>query len=134
MMVQRCRSYEESPFLLTTSFVPEALARPLTRRLLATKTVLVALDELGVRPVTAEQTVTAVIADPVAARHLGVEPASALMCIQRLIRDGGGRSIEHQNHVYRPDRCHLQSRVSIERSAGGLRWVDAQPLPIPAWL
>jgi GntR family transcriptional regulator len=134
MMVQRTRSYKEEPFLLTTSFVPEVLARRLTRRLLAQNTVLVALDGLGVRPVSAEQTVTAVIADSVAVRHLGVEPASALLCIHRLIRDGEGRSIEHQSHLYRPDRYHMQSRAAIERAAEGLQWMGFQAPPVPAWL
>jgi GntR family transcriptional regulator len=134
LMVQRCRSYKDAPFLLTTSFVPETLARRLTRRHLAQHTVLAALDGIGVAPASAEQTITAVTADPTAARQLGVEPASALLCIQRLIRDGDGRSIEHQVHVYRPDRFHLQARVTLDRSAGGLHWKDAKTTAIPAWL
>jgi hypothetical protein len=97
-------------------------------------TVLAALDAIGIAPKSAEQTTTALIADSAATRHLGVDPASALLCIHRLIRDGEGRSIEHQSHIYRPDRCHLQARVAIERSSAGLRWSDAESPALPAWL
>ena len=134
MMVQRCRSYKDTPFLLTTSFIPDALARRLTRRHLSQLTVTAALDGIGVPAVSAEQTITAVAADSVTSRHLGVDTASALLCIHRLIRDGEGRSIEHQSHFYRPDRCHLQSRLAMDRSGGDLRWRDEKPVPIPAWL
>jgi len=134
MMVQRCRSYKDVPFLVTTSFVPDALARRLTRRHLSQQTVLVALNALGVVPSSAEQTMTAVAADSFTARHLGVDTASALLCVHRLIRDSSGRSMEHQSHYYRPDRCHFQARLSIERSGNDLRWQNAKAPPIPAWL
>ena len=134
VMVQRCRSYKATPFLLTTSVVPDALARRLTRRHLSQHTVLVALDSIGIAPVSAEQVTTAVTADAVTARHLGVDTASALLCVHRLIRDGSGRSIEHQSHYYRPDRWLPQARLSIDRSAGDLRWQNAKTPPIPAWL
>lgn len=134
LMVQRCRSYQDAPFLLTTSFVPELFAKRLTRRLLAAQTVSVALDGVGVAPATAEQTITAVNADSISARHLAVEPAVALLCVHRLIRDGAGRSIEHQSHLYRPDRFQFLSRVELDRSAGRLGWQDNKSAASPAWL
>lgn len=134
MLVLRCRNYKDTPFMLTTSFVPETLARRLTRRLLSQQTVLAALDAIGVAPATAEQTMTAVTADTAAARYLGVEPDAALLCVHRLVKDGAGRSIEHQSHVYRPDRCQMHTRMSVKRAAEGLTWVDSRSPPIPAWL
>ena len=133
-MVQRCRTYKNAPFLLTTSFVPDALARRLTRRHLSQHTVIVALDSVGIVPSTAEQTTTAVTADSVAARHLGVDTATALVCVHRLIRDSGGRSIEHQSHFYRPDRWLVQTHLSLDRSGKDLRWQNAKSAPVPAWL
>jgi GntR family transcriptional regulator len=134
LMVLRCRSFKSVPFMLSTSYVPEQLATQLTRRQLAQKTVLSALDEIGVEPAGAEQTTTAVVADSVATRHLGVEPSSALLCLHRLVKDRKGRSIAHQSEVYRPDRCHLQSRLSVERSATGLQWSAAKSPLALAWL
>jgi GntR family transcriptional regulator len=134
MMIQRCRSYKEMPFMLTTSFVPDTLGRRLTRRHLSQQTVLVALNALGIVPATADQITTAVTADSFTARHLGVDPASALLCVHRLIRDAKGQAIEHESHFYRPDRCHVPASLLIDRSGGDLRWQHPKTEPIPAWL
>jgi len=135
LLVQRCRSYKKEPFLFSTSHVPQHLAERLTRQKLGRKAVLTALDELGIVPVSADQITTAVVADALASRYLRVEPASALLCVQRLVRDGEGRSIEHQTYLYRPDRCHLRASVGIERSKVGLSWSQPQaPIQAPAWL
>jgi DNA-binding GntR family transcriptional regulator len=89
---------------------------------------------MGLAPSTAEQTTTAVLADAFTARHLGVEPASALLCVHRLIKDKAGRSIEHQSHLFRPDLGALRARLAIERSPPGLRWSQTQPAGLPAAL
>jgi GntR family transcriptional regulator len=134
LLVQRCRTFKSEPILFTTSYVPESLGARLTRRLLARQVVLRALDGIGVKPSSAEQITTAVLADAFTARHLGVETDSPLLCIHRLIRDDGGRAIEHQTHVYRPDRSPLRARVAIDRTSAGLRWSDAETPRIPAEL
>jgi GntR family transcriptional regulator len=134
LLIQRCRSLKSEPFMFSTSYVPQRLSTRLTRQLLGRQVVLGALETLGVKPTSAEQTTTATLADSFTARHLQVEPATALLCIHRLVRDGEGRSIEHQTHLYRPDRWQLQSAVSIERSAAGLRWIDASSPRLPAAL
>jgi GntR family transcriptional regulator len=126
LLVQRCRSYKNEPFMFSTSYVPEIIGARLTRRLLTKQVVLSALDGIGVTPSTAEQTTTAALADAITARHLDVEPASALLCVIRLIKDESGRSIEYQSHSFRPDRWHLHERVVIERSPSGLRWSDSK--------
>jgi GntR family transcriptional regulator len=134
LLVQRCRSFKDEPFMFSTSYVPEPIAARLTRRQLSRQVVLSALDALGVRPASAEQITTAVNADALAARHLGVELASALLCIHRLVRDEANRPIEHQSHLFRADRSPLRARIAIERSAAGLRWNEAQTPLIPAAL
>jgi len=134
LLIQRCRSFRNQPFMFSTSYVPEYLAARLTRRQLGRQVVLSVLDGVGIKPSVAEQVTTAVLADAYTASHLGVEPASALLCIQRLIRDSAGRSIEHQSHVYRPDRNYLRTKVTIERTSAGLQWSTAQIPRIPAEL
>lgn len=134
LLVQRCRSFRNGPFMFSTSYIPEHLGARLTRRQLARHVVLSALEALGSAAKTAEQVVTAMLADAFAARHLGVEPASALLCVHRLIRDDADRAIEHQTHLFRPDRMQLPARVTLERSSSGLRWSEAEPLRLPATL
>ena len=134
LLVQRCRSFKDEPFMFSTSYVPDTVAARLTRRNLTRHVVLTALDAAGVRPSSAEETTTAVSADAFTARHLGVELASALVCIHRLVRDEAQRSIEHQSHLFRPDRSPLRARISIERSGGSLRWSRAKGPALPAAL
>jgi GntR family transcriptional regulator len=134
LLVQRCRSYKSEPIMFSTSYVPEHLGSRLTRRQLAREVVLSALESMGAAPSTAEQTTTAILADAFTARHLAVEPTSALLCIHRLVRDAKGHSIEHQSHMFRPDLGALRAQVSIERGAAGLRWSAPQSLGLPAAL
>jgi GntR family transcriptional regulator len=134
LLVQRCRSVKDQLVMMSTSYVPQELGKKLTRRDLGRQVVLSALDALGISPSTAEQVVTAVAADAFTARHLGIEPFSALVCIHRLIRDQKGRSIEHQSHMYRPDVTYFRSKITIERSPGGLSWSDAPFARLPAAL
>lgn len=134
LLVQRCRSFKDEPFMFSTSYVPEPIASRLTRRLLSRHVVLSALESLGIRPGSAEQTTTAVAADTVTAKYLGIELASAVLCINRLVRDDANRPIEHQSHLFRADRSPLRARITVERSPAGLRWSEA-PMPgIPAAL
>ena len=135
LMVQRCRSFKNEPFMLSTSHVPERLAGRLTRRRLGRQAVLAALDEIGIVPDRAEQITTAVAANTVSAKYLRVDPASPLLCVHRLVRDREGRSIEHHSYLYRPDRCYMRVSVAFERSAAGLQWSNTQlSSDIPAWL
>ena len=134
LLVQRCRTFKDEPFMFSTSYVPGHIGARLTRGQLARQVVLSALEALGSAPGSAEQTTTAVSADALTARHLEVEPAAALLCIHRLIRDGADRPIEHQSHFFRPDRIQLRAHVTIDRTPAGLRWADSQSLPMPAAL
>jgi GntR family transcriptional regulator len=133
--VHRCRSFNKQPFMLSISHVPERVATHLKRRQLGRKVVLTALEELGIRAVFVEQTTTAVAADAVAAKHLDIEPTSALLCIHRLTRDRERRSIEHHTYLYRPDRFHLRARIDIERTPPSASWVKTGTSAlVPSWL
>ena len=134
LLIQRCHTLKAAPFMFSTSYVPGHLAPKLKRSALSRLAPLAALEAAGVSPASAEQSTTAVAADSLAARHLRVDLASALLCILRLIRDEDGEAIEHQSHLFRPDRFQLRSRWTFERSAPGLRWTHAQAADMPAWL
>jgi GntR family transcriptional regulator len=135
VLVQRCRSYRNEPFMLSTSYVPEQYAKRMTRKELLHQPVLLVLDKHGIQPASADQTTTAVAADAAAVKYLAVELSAPLLSVQRLIRDSTGRSIEYQSEVYRPDRYDLRANVAIERSAHGLRWTETtESRHVPAWL
>jgi GntR family transcriptional regulator len=133
LLIQRSHHFRDMPFQLITSHVPHPMAERLTRGQLAETSVLLALDTLGIKAFSAEQTTTAVAADTITARHLAVKPEAPLLCIYRMIRDGDGRAIEHQTIVYRPDRYQLRETLLLERGGDLLTWSRTSAHRIPAW-
>jgi len=116
LLIRRLRSVGDDPVVLATIYVPEALAPLLTPRRLGSDTVLVALDKLGHRAVTADQQATAVAADPFAAEHLHCPVGAALLNVRQLARDTKGRILDFTNFVYRPDCYELH--MQIDRGNG----------------
>jgi GntR family transcriptional regulator len=116
LLIRRLRSVEREPVVLATIYVPEALAPLLTPRRLGRDTVLLALDKLGHRAMTADQQTNAVAADPFSAEHLQCPVGAALLNVQQLARDAKGRILDFTNFVYRPD-CY-EMHVQIDRGNG----------------
>jgi GntR family transcriptional regulator len=133
LLIQRSNHFRDVPFQLITSHVPHPMAERLTRGQLAETPVLLALDALGIKAFSAEQTTTAVAADTITARHLAVQPEAPLLCIHRMIRDGDGRGIEHQTIVYRSDRYQPRENLLLERDGDFLTWSRTPAHRIPAW-
>ena len=114
LLIRRLRAVGDEPVVLATIYVPEAIAPLLTPRRLGLDTVLVALDKLGHRAVTADQQTTAVAADPYSAEHLRCPVGAALLNVRQLARDAKGRILDFTNFVYRPD-CY-EPRIQIDRA------------------
>jgi GntR family transcriptional regulator len=115
LLIRRIRYLKDDPVVLSMTYVPEPVARRLTRRRLGRDTVLAALDKLGVRGVTGEQEASAIAADPLTARYLKLDVGAVLLNVNRLVRDSKDRIIEWTNFVYRPDRYELHT--VIERTS-----------------
>jgi GntR family transcriptional regulator len=111
VLIRRIRYLEDDPVVLSTTYVPEPVARHLTRRRVGRDTVLVALDKLGFRAVTGEQEANAIAADPLTARYLKLDVGAVLLNVKRLMRDSKDQIIEWTNFVYRPDRCELHTVI-----------------------
>ena len=116
LLIRRLRSIGDDPVVLATIYVPEDLAPLLSPRRLGVDTVLVALDKLGHRAVTADQQTNAVAADPFSAQHLQCPVGAALLNVRQLARDAKGHILDFTNFVYRPDCYELH--VQIERGNG----------------
>ncbi len=114
LRIRRTCSLGDKPFMLSTAYVPGDVGQRITRHHLGHRPLLVVLDDLGYHAARAEQTTTAVAADPFAARHLDAVVGAPLLNVRHVLRDAGGRIIKYQDHTYRPDRCEL--RVVIEHA------------------
>lgn len=112
----RLCSYKGTPFSYAINYVPEDLGRTYTRRELSTKPFLSLLERAGLKVASADQTVTARLADANIASCLGVPVGSALISALRTVRDQKGRPVELLHTLYRPDRYEFY--ISISRGAG----------------
>lgn len=109
----RSRSIEGKPFSYLTTYVPETIGRTYSRRDLANRPLLTLLERSGVRISSAEQVISATLADPQMATALQVEVASPLLRITRVVLDQNSRPVEYIVGLYRPDR--YQYRMKLDR-------------------
>jgi GntR family transcriptional regulator len=100
----RVRALKGHPLIHLTTYVPEDVGRTYTAAELRKKTLRSLLERAGRGYRTGEQTISATLADPLVASWLDIQVGSALLLIQRLLRDANGRPVEY-----------LEIRASSER-------------------
>jgi len=123
----RVRSYEDAVFSYLHTYVPDAIGKRISRKALGSKPLLQIFGDLGIRVMGAEQTVTAVMADPDSAQALQVPVASALLNIRRLVRDTSGQPVEYLDARYRPDRFEYRLDMQAHETSGTPVWLPAAP-------
>ncbi|MDD9878248.1 MAG: GntR family transcriptional regulator [Magnetovibrio sp.] len=121
----RARRLDGTPFSYLTTFVPADLGRAYERDHLSNQAVLTLLEKTGVEVADAEQTITATLAEAVAAEALGVKPGSPLLRISRTVYDRAGRVVEFIVGLYRPDQYQYRSLLSRDRSSDTPAWTAA---------
>ncbi len=109
----RTRAVKGQPFSYLTTWVPEDIGNTYSKRDLAAQPLLALLERSGVRIGSADQTISATLADPEVAPALEVEIGSPLLRIRRIVFDQNGRAVEYIVGLYRPDR--YQHRLKLDR-------------------
>ncbi|MEO7786443.1 MAG: GntR family transcriptional regulator [Sphingomicrobium sp.] len=110
----RVRYYNDAPFCLMTSYVPPDLGATLGVDELLLQPLLCVLQDKGVVLGAAEQTITAKLADPAVASHLGVEIGAALLSVHRTVRDDRGRPIEYLHALYCPENYEYHMALPFD--------------------
>lgn len=109
----RVRFMNGQPFSYLITHVPEDVALSYSEADLATRPLYALLELGGVQIGSANQSVSATLATPDVAKSLNVPAGSALLTLDRVVRDERGRGVEHLAALYRPDRFQLS--MSLER-------------------
>ena len=112
----RVRSLEGVPFSHLTTYVPEAIGSRFDEDDLARTPLLVLMEREGIAVESANQTISATLADAPEANRLAVDVGSALLRISRVVRQANGRPVEYITGLYRPDR--YQYRMVLGRVHG----------------
>ncbi len=121
----RVRRYRGVPLSYSTSWVPDDLGRAYTARDLARKPLLALLEKAGCLIGSADQTVSAVLAEPGVARALDVPVGSPLLSVLRTVFDQRGRAVEHIAILYRPDRYQYRTKLARVRGPATRMWSHA---------
>ena len=115
----RLRHLDNKAFSYLTTFVPAEIGRTYQSSELVESPLLELIERSGIRVSSAEQTITATLADGEIAQVLNVEFGSALLKIDRIIFDQTQRPVEYISALYRPDlyQYHMTlSRTGTEPS------------------
>ena len=123
LKVIRVRKISGRPFAYMVSYLPERLGRTIRKRKLGNQPLLLILEKAGVRPMTADETLTATSASDAIARALDVALGAPLIHMTRVSRDEAGRLIEYFESYYRPDKYEYRLSLSRGRSQQAPRWV-----------
>ncbi|WP_313067898.1 GntR family transcriptional regulator, partial [Achromobacter animicus] len=121
----RVRSHEGQPFSYLTTFVPDDIGQRIRRQDLDAKPLLAIFRDLGVRVARAEQSISAVLAEPGIAELLEVPVGSALLSLHRVVRDESGRPVEWLHARYRPDRYEYRMNMQAHDMPGQPTWLPA---------
>lgn len=118
----RLRLIEGQPFSHLTTYVPEDIAQNYSESELATTPLFRLLERSGVKVETANQSVSATLASPDVAGHLGLSVGAPLLMLNRVVRDARGRGVEYLAALYRPDMFKLEMTLSRVGAGEARHW------------
>ncbi|MFK8033189.1 MAG: GntR family transcriptional regulator [Hyphomicrobiales bacterium] len=113
---ERRRSRDGKPFSHILSYLPEDIGRSFERDDLTDKPILSLIERAGHPIQEANQSVTAVLADPIFSSVLKVQQGSPLIKVTRVVLDQTSRPVQYIEVVYRPDVYQLN--MSLRRVKG----------------
>lgn len=118
----RVRSIKGAPMSYLTTWVPEDIGRRYGKDDLAARPLLSLLEEAGVKVTSAEQTVSARLADARVADLLEVQVGAPLLSISRIVADQDDRPVEFIRALYRPDLYEYRMSMSRKSDRGASVW------------
>ncbi len=121
----RVRRHEGVPLSYSTSWVPAEIGRAYTARDLARKPLLALLEKAGCLVGSADQTISAMLAEPTVAKALDVRVGAPLISVVRTVYDQRGRPVEHIALLYRPDRYQYRTKLTRVRGPVTRVWSHA---------
>lgn len=117
-IIRRTRERDGVAFAYTINFLPPETGKMITRRDLRQGSLMRHLEANGITFATAQQTIRAQLADVTVSESLGVQLSSAVLFVERLLRDEQGAPVEFVQSFYRGDLYEYM--VKFDRSEGDL--------------
>lgn len=122
LMTERLRWHGGEPFSHTLLWLPERVAAVLPLNAIGDHPVVTLLERAGVRPTSADQTLSAKLADDRTAAMLQTEIGAPIISLRRTVRDGEGTPILHQQSAYHPDRYEYHMLLTRDNTTARPQW------------
>jgi GntR family transcriptional regulator len=123
----RVRSLDGEPLSQSTTYVPERIGRAYGAKDLASTPIIDLIERAGVVVGTAEQSISATLADSLIASRLKVGVGAPLLLMKRCVKDTSGKPAQYIEILYRPDRFEYRMSLTREQAAGHGRFPTARP-------
>lgn len=120
--IQRLRLFQGQPLSLTSVYLPERIAHLLSPDGIGAQPVMQLLEQAGLKPMRAEQSLSAVTADDQCAASLGVPIGAPLIRLRRCVLDAESVPFEFQQGFYNPDRYEYHMELTRDSSGPGPQW------------
>lgn len=117
--VRQVRLSKGEPIALITAYVPEAVAGRIADIHTSQTPMLAQIQKAGIAVARADQSITATLADPATASHLGIDVGAPLIRLTRLVFDDAEKPVEWLIALYRADR--YEYRTSLTHNTAGSR-------------
>jgi len=126
LQIEYTRSSNSQPFSHIRAYVPQREAQTLNVAELGNKTVTTALEEAGTMVIDIDQKLTAIAADEIEAKRLGLTLGSPLIRVRRVMFDANRRPVQFIEALYNPKFYEYHVSLSREKLSGEApRWVNA---------
>ncbi len=126
LRIEKVRQIEGSPFSHVYNYLPRDIGEKLPTdmtEMVASKPMLTILeDELGIRPVEADQSVKATIADSEVASLLEIRVGDPLLKTERTIYDNRSKPVEFVSALYRADQYAYTMKLKRNRTQEAVVW------------
>lgn len=108
LRVVRVRWLDGQPLGHFVSYIPAEVGAHMTRAKLKSTPMLTLIEEAGVRIGSANQTISATLADATLSASLHVDIGSPILRVSRTVLDVEGRPVQHILAQFRPDRYQIR--------------------------
>lgn len=118
----RLRSHRGATLSVSTVYLPHSVSHLAQEHLLDDRPVVRMLEEGGIRPYRAEQTMSAVPADDAVAEWLGIGISMPVIRLRRTIFNDQGHPIQHYVGLYNPDNYEYHMMLTRDNSSERPQW------------
>ena len=122
LCIERLRMYKGQPFSLTKIWLPLSYAKLISKESLGDGPVAVVLEDAHIYPASADQSISAILADDICSERLNIDIGAPLIRLHRTVFDRDGVPLLYQRSLYTPERYEYQMMLTRGNHAGRPQW------------